>query len=225
MVAFSLDDTARNVNVPLGEVLVTVVEAALPKSTFGTFKFELVVIGLGADGTGAIPDVVVNVIADLMGVESGLGIERVSVLVPETFEFDETSLPGKLKATCFGDLASDLLVPGGLGTTADVEIGVVLAFVVIVEELRVTHVAGGERDLTAFSSSAWITTSGLILLAAANTYEELQLLVRNCSVTTMYRRPGWDYACRTYLSQIWRRTYSGASPSCWFASYLLCLLF
>lgn len=154
MTAFSLDDTALNVNVPLDEAFVTVVEAALPKSTFGTFKFELVVIGLGADGTGAIPDVVVNVIADLMGVESGLGIERVSVLVPETFEFDEISLPGKLKATCFGDLVSGFLVPGGLGATADVEIGVVLAFVVIVEELRVTHATGDERDLTAFSSSA-----------------------------------------------------------------------
>ena len=149
-----MDDTARNVNVPLAEVFVAVVVAALPKSTFGTFKFELVVTGIGADGTGAIPDAVVNVIADLMGAESGLGIERVSLLVPETFEFDVMSLAGKLKATCFGDLASDLLVPGGLGTTADVEIGVVLAFVVIVDELRVTHEAGDERDLTAFSSSA-----------------------------------------------------------------------
>ena len=47
------------------------------------------------------------------------------------------SLPGRLKATCFGDFVFDSLVPG-VSATADVEIGVVLTLVVVVEELRDT---------------------------------------------------------------------------------------
>lgn len=62
-------------------------------------------------------------------------------------------MTGKLKATCFGDFVFDSLLPG-LGATADVEMGVVLTFVVVVEELRVAQVTVHATDLTAFTSSA-----------------------------------------------------------------------
>lgn len=72
---------------------------------------------------------------------------------------------GKLKATCFGDFVSDSVMPG-LGTTADVEMGVVFIFVVVVEEFRVAQITGYGTVVRTFASSAWITTSGLIRLTA-----------------------------------------------------------
>lgn len=62
-------------------------------------------------------------------------------------------MAGKLKATYFGDFVFDSLLPG-LGATADVEMGVVLTFVVVVAELRVAHVTVHATDLTVFTSSA-----------------------------------------------------------------------
>lgn len=69
------------------------------------------------------------------------------------FVFEELSLSDKLKVTCFGDFVLNSLVPG-LGATADVEMGVVLTFVVVVEELSVTQVTGHATGLTIFTSSA-----------------------------------------------------------------------
>lgn len=81
------------------------------------------------------------------------GDESLSVFVRKvsigcgTFVFEQASLPGKLKATCFGDFTFGSLVPG-LGATADVDIGVVFTLVVMVEELRVAQVTGHEIDST-----------------------------------------------------------------------------
>lgn len=155
----SLDGTAPNENVPGDADFVTVVvTAGLLKFTFDTFKFELVKTGFEAGGkTGRIL-LVVNVIPDVLVVKSGLEVETFSVffsetLTIETLEIDETSLSGKVKVTCFGDLVLASFEPR-LGTTADVLIGVVFTFVVVVDELRVAHVTGTGTDLTAFTSSA-----------------------------------------------------------------------
>lgn len=98
------------------------------------------------DGKIAFPDVATNAFpAELVSIGFVLPIVG---LVLDNLESNEGSLLGKLKTTCFVDL-----VPG-LGMMADVEIGVVFAFVVVVEELRVAQLEGHGTDLTVFTSSA-----------------------------------------------------------------------
>lgn len=106
-------------------------------SGFDTAKLTFIT----GDGKIAFPDVVAN----------AFSVELVSIgfeLPLGNLEFNEGSLFGKSKATCFVDL-----VPG-LGLIADVEIGVVFAFVVVVEELRVAQLEEHGTDLTVFTSSA-----------------------------------------------------------------------
>lgn len=80
---------------------------------------------------------------------------------------DEAGL-GKLKAVADFVSGFDVSVPPG--TMAAVEIGVVLTVVVVVEELRDARLPAEDvtttTGATASTSSAWITTSGLILLSA-----------------------------------------------------------
>lgn len=80
---------------------------------------------------------------------------------------------GKLKAAAGFVSGFDVSVPPG--TIAAVEIGVVLTVIVVVEELRVAQLAAEvvTTGATAFTSSAWITTSGLMLLSAVSTSDKV----------------------------------------------------
>lgn len=114
----------------------------LAEVTFLCSGFDTVELTfITGDAKIAFSDVATNVSpAELVSIDF--------VLPLDSLESNEDSLLGKSKATCFVDL-----IPG-LGTMADVEIGVVFAFVVVVEELRVAQVEGHGIDLTVFTSSA-----------------------------------------------------------------------
>lgn len=159
----------------IGEVVtVDVTEADLSKLNVCTFELiGLDVFVFEITDWDIISDfVLVNVILGaalsiLLAEVEMFSFLLLNIVAKWTFVFEELSLSDKLKVTCFGDFVLNSLVPG-LGATADVEMGVVLTFVVVVEELSVTQVTGHATGLTIFTSSAWITTSGFIWLAAKN---------------------------------------------------------
>lgn len=104
-----LGETTPNVNVPGDEVCDTVSRVDFPKLLFVAIAFELVTFVLESGGTDTPLDIAGNVIIpDVVVAKSDLNVEKLSVFVSEsivarTVEFDNVSLTGKLKATCFED--------------------------------------------------------------------------------------------------------------------------
>lgn len=89
------------------------------------------------------------------------------VLIVLDCAFSASTEFGKLNDTRLGDFIIEGLGVEIIGVTAEVEIGDILTFVVIVRELSVAHTSCDEVvDTGGFISSAFITTSGLNLLDA-----------------------------------------------------------
>lgn len=93
------------------------------------------------------------------------------ILVAGTFNWAGDVVFGKLKVVSnfVSIFALGLGEEKPLGIMAAVDSGVVFTFVVVVDELRVAQLTGCMTEgVTVLTSSAWITTSGLILFSAEN---------------------------------------------------------